>query len=392
MPADTSVKFFHSAMAGAPVLSGTAGSLIAVLDACLVNGFGVSSVNSLVVAGAVATATMSAGHSAEVGSVVLVSGATPSGLNGEKKVLSVGAGNTTLTFDATGISDQTASGTITLKLSPAGWSKAYSGTNLAAYKSPDVAATGCYLRIDDTSAKTARAQGYESMTGISAGTGPFPTAAQLSGGVYWTKSSVADSSSRSWTLVADGRMFYLQTRYQSGANGGGLVAFGDLVPFKSGDAWSCVLSGYFSDLSGSNPGILDDYANNSTTVGQLYLPRPYTGVGSAIWGQKGFGIPQPTSKASFASGSGPVKYPNGPDNGLYLSSHFVSDSADLSLRGVSPGLYCSPQLIPSGWASPHYSITGVSALPGRLIKVEPYGAATGDLCGFAFFDVTGPWR
>lgn len=38
MTADTSVKYLHSAMPGAPVLSGTAGSLISVLDACLVNG------------------------------------------------------------------------------------------------------------------------------------------------------------------------------------------------------------------------------------------------------------------------------------------------------------------------------------------------------------------
>jgi hypothetical protein len=97
---DTSVKYFHSGLTGAPVLSGTAGSLVAVLDACLVNGFAVSAVASLVVASNIATATISGGHSAEVGSVVLVSGATPSGLNSEKKVLSVGAGNTTLTFDA----------------------------------------------------------------------------------------------------------------------------------------------------------------------------------------------------------------------------------------------------------------------------------------------------
>jgi hypothetical protein len=161
---DTSVKYFHSGLTGAPVLSGTAGSLVAVLDACLVNGFAVSAVASLVVASNIATATISGGHSAEVGSVVLVSGATPSGLNSEKKVLSVGAGNTTLTFDAPGISDQTASGTISLKLAGAGWSKEFTGTNLAAYKSNNVAGTGCRLRVDDTAGKTARVVGYETMT------------------------------------------------------------------------------------------------------------------------------------------------------------------------------------------------------------------------------------
>jgi hypothetical protein len=227
---DTSVKYFHSGLTGAPVLSGTAGSLVAVLDACLVNGFAVSAVASLVVASNIATATISGGHSAEVGSVVLVSGATPSGLNSEKKVLSVGAGNTTLTFDAPGISDQTASGTISLKLAGAGWSKEFTGTNLAAYKSNNVAGTGCRLRVDDTAGKTARVVGYETMTAISTGSGPFPTSTQRSGGSWWTKSTVADGSSRTWTLVADDRMFYLITGYHpTYPAGGAFMGFGDFL-------------------------------------------------------------------------------------------------------------------------------------------------------------------
>ena len=48
-PVDTSVKHFYSAMAGSPGLSGTAGSLIAVLDACLISGFGAKAVDSAVI-------------------------------------------------------------------------------------------------------------------------------------------------------------------------------------------------------------------------------------------------------------------------------------------------------------------------------------------------------
>jgi len=50
MPADTTVKVFHSGMTGAPSLSGTAGALIAVLDALLINGFGANNLDSLVIA------------------------------------------------------------------------------------------------------------------------------------------------------------------------------------------------------------------------------------------------------------------------------------------------------------------------------------------------------
>jgi hypothetical protein len=136
---DTTVKHFDSTMTGAPTLANVAGNLLAVLDACLVDGFGLKTVDSLVVAGGIATATIATGHSARVNAVVLIAGATPSGLNGEKRVISTTTN--TVVFDATGITDQTATGTITLKIAPAGWVKAFTGTNKTAYKSGNVAAT-----------------------------------------------------------------------------------------------------------------------------------------------------------------------------------------------------------------------------------------------------------
>lgn len=42
-PVDTSVKFYREDFPGAPVLNGVAGSLIALLDACLCTGFGLRS-------------------------------------------------------------------------------------------------------------------------------------------------------------------------------------------------------------------------------------------------------------------------------------------------------------------------------------------------------------
>src|SRR5574338_427743 len=141
------VKYFHGQMTGAPVLSGTAGSRIAVLDACLINGF-------------------------EVNQVVLVAGATggAAALNGEWCVTAVSS--TWIQFACPGIGDQTATGTITVKAAPSGsWSKVFSGTNKAAYKSTDPAATGCLLRVDDTSAQYAVVRGYETMTDVDTGSG-----------------------------------------------------------------------------------------------------------------------------------------------------------------------------------------------------------------------------
>ena len=193
--ANTTVKYYHSAMSGVATLNGTAGSLISVLDACLVTGFNLKTADSLVVAGGIATLTISAGIGAfEVDAVALVAGATPSGLNGEKRVLSVTTN--TITFAATGISDQTATGTITAKLAPAGWEKVYSGTNLAAYRSSDVSGTRMYMRVDDTGTTNARVVGYESMTDVNTGVMPFPTSLQQSGGYYWPKASAANGTAR----------------------------------------------------------------------------------------------------------------------------------------------------------------------------------------------------
>src|SRR5690606_26703121 len=111
----TSVKFYHSQMTGAPVLTGQAGKLIDVLDAVLVNGWGLATVDSVVIASGIATVTRASGHPFEAAGVALIADATVTGgsINGEQRVLSATA--TTYTFDATGIADQTATGTITHK-------------------------------------------------------------------------------------------------------------------------------------------------------------------------------------------------------------------------------------------------------------------------------------
>jgi hypothetical protein len=389
--ADTSVKYFHSAMPGAPVLNGTAGSLIAILDACLVNGFGLKTVDSLVVAGNVATANISTGHSAEKDTVVLIAGATPAELNGEWKVASTTT--TTITFVTAGILDQTAAGTITLKLAPAGWAKPFSGTNLAAYKPTDVTATGCLLRVDDTLAKTARLVGYETMSDVNTGTGPFPTVAQKSGGVWWSKSNAADASSRPWVLVSDGRFFYSgrahYPAFATNGNGYELAVFGDFLPTKSSDPFGATLTGQAADTSSADPVILNNYwySAPTTTTDDLYIARSYTGLGSSIrlvrtmpsllattinWTSGGFGGP----------------YPNPPDGGLYVVPHFLFEGTTLIFRGTSPGFYGCPQVVPTGSFAARDSVTGVTGLPGKTLKALTC-TSSGGVC---FFDITGPWR
>lgn len=392
-PVNTTVKHFTSAMAGAPVLNGTAGSLIALLDAVLVNGFGTKSVTSLVVAGGIATMTFAGGASAALqDSVILVSGATPANLNGEQKVLS--ANSTTVTF-ATAETDQTATGTISFKLAGAGWTKPYSGTNLAAYKIVDPTGTGCLLRVDDTSTTHARVIGYETMSDVNTGTGPFPTAAQQSGGGYWLKSATAIAGAVNWIVCADARMFMIFIAPASNANathiGGVTRGFGDFQHFRTaGDAYACFLSYQLTNAVTSSA-----TENTLDRGGTQVTARQYSGLGSAVLGSL-YGYISTAAGSLSGADTFLGVFPTVVDGGLRLTKRFFADST--VLRGELPGLYSVPQSELSATFAWGDRTPGDGPLAGRrLIALTPTNTTPGTTpsvtsVGVSFVDITGPWR
>ncbi len=391
--ASKSVKYFHSSMRGAPARTGAAGSLIAVLDACLVSGFGLVTVDSLSVSAGVATMTISAALNAfERDAVVLVAGATPAALNGEQCISAV-AGNK-VSFPAPGLPDGAATGSITVKMAPAGWEKAFAGTNLAAYRSQDVTGTRMFLRVDDTSVTNARVVGYESMSDISSGQGAFPSAAQMSGGGWWPKATGAGATALAWTLVADSRFFLLHMQTSSSAPGasGAVWAFGDFESLRSGDPYACVLMVSNVDTaSSSSAGGAVEYSSSSSG-GNAMIPRSFTGLGGSVNGGHGC--------ESFASGSsGPAgsfsapavpSYPNGPNNGLVLSRKFLFEP-NIALRGRLPGALLPVQQCHSAfnWLD---KIDGQDELIGRKLLAIKCGGVAGTISqGLIFVDITGPW-
>lgn len=394
---DTSVKFIHSEMTGAPVMSGTAGALIAVLNACLIDGFGTGTLDSLVIASSVATAARSGGHPFEVGTVGTIAGITggAAALNGERKILSVTP--TTYTFDATGVSDQTATGTITHKVAPLStWTKPFTGTNLAAYKSTDAAGTGMYLRVNDADAREARIIGYETMSDMNTGTGDFPTNAQQAGGLYVTRSTTANSTARSWILCGDSRAFYIAIAYNSAVPGTGYetFGFGDLIPTLAGDDYGAFIAGKsLTGISGApSAATCLSYSEGTGPANGMYGPRSYTATGSSIKYKKSAPMVVNYSASSIQSGSNAhgLVYPNGPNGGLYVAPLNVLDDATDNFRGVVAGLYHFPQKV---WASASLAskdtLTGVTGLSGKTLRVV--SASTTQSAGYAL-ETTGPWR
>lgn len=382
MTTNTEVKVFQSTNASAPTLSGTAGTLITVLDACLVNGYGSVTLDSITVTSNVATCTKSTGHGftalGTVGPVIRVSGATPAGLNADWRITVVSS--TVFTFVTTGISDQTATGTIDAKRAPAGFSKAFGNTVKAAYRSDDVTGTRLYLRVSDEgtgSAAYTRVIAYEAMTAIDTGTFPFPTEAQQSGGGYWHKSSAASGTARPWTIIADSAAFYLFVQQDGAVTGQIGVMFGDINSDYSGDAYRAMLV-FGTNVTASNGGPLPLY---NATLGRA-MARSYLGTGTAIQPIQ-YGPQFQTSGMGYAGAT----YPNPGNNWFLCNGVDVWDSASVA-RGTLPGLYAPLHAASS--LTDNATQTTLAGLPGREMVIKRMvNGGSNYACAV---DITGPWR
>lgn len=364
MTTDTSVKYFDSTMSGAPTLSGSAGTLIGVLDACLVNGFGSVTVDTLTVSADVATATINAGHqltmTGNTGPVVRISGATPASLNADWRVTITSS--TTFTFATIGIDDATATGTISAKRAPAGFAKVFSDTNKAVYRADNVQSTRMYLRVDDNSTTTPIVNMYETMSDVATGTG-------ATANLNWVKSSTASTATRAWVLISDGHCFYFMHGYSLTT---GLYLgrfFGDIIPFNSSDAYRAMIIGGTENPSYGLAAL--------NSVLHAYLARSYIQTMSAVT----------VSRRSHAAspnyiGNAGVVYPNPADNSFHAWPIDVWEKNTI-IRGRMPGLW-NP--LHSSELPGNTNISDISDLPGhelRVIALYDYRLA---------FDMTGPWR
>lgn len=378
--ADTSVKWFHSGMADAPVLSGQAGKLIELLDACLINGFSTRTPDSIVVAGGVATVSIGAGNPYEQHAVVEISGASNAALNAEWRIDTASASS--FTFLCPGVLDGTVAGSV-VKRAGAGWGKQFSGANIAAYQSVDPASTQLYLRVDDNDARFSRVRGYENMVDETASNsnGPFPTLAQLAEtNCTWAKSTVADASSREWLLIGDGRFFYFMPKITP-TTYFGLCYFGDIVSAYQNDNYHCVIRGWSTSAPSSVAGA-DAYLNYQSASSGTYLARSYTNSGSALSASLRALIP---STSSGNSSSFPY-FTGGP---LFLAKDVVVSEGMYSYspyRGLLPGVLGCAQNLPLS----HLDFVENSLTGKKTIVLVATGNSTAE--GRTGFEVVEAWR
>jgi hypothetical protein len=304
------VQVYRSTDASAPVLTGQVGTLVALLDACLVTGYGAKAA--------------------------------------------------------------------------AGWTKPLTGTNKAAFRQnatgANNSASPMYLYVDDNGpgaggAREARVCGFETMSAITpTGTGQFPTAAQSAIGVGTLtirKSTTADATARTWTLVANGQTFYLFVEsgdFVAPLLGPMPFVFGDVKSYKSSDIYAVTIIGRAVENTSN---VLNDPFqvmvgstgwNLSSKYWGHFMARSWTGLGGSIQVGKTFnygiigngilggwssdlqtaisGTQQITSGRNVVGDSRIFPAPNGPDGAIWLSPIWMHHSQ--AVRGYLPGLWATP--------------------------------------------------
>jgi hypothetical protein len=301
------IQIYRSDDASAPALSGTVGSMIALLDACLVDGYGAKAA--------------------------------------------------------------------------AGWTKPYTGTNLAAYRmGTGGTARRMYLRVDDTNAQIARWRGFDDMTDVNTGTEPFPTVAQQADpGMAHYKSSAASGTARPWVMIATEVFFYLFVQSNQtilGADQGASIEatfFGEYIPvtFTSPFEHHVALIGSQSTSGSGTGGAL---ASITAPTGHVAihgnsLCRSHLNVAGAVWCSKFIEMSVTTSTAisGFGNGNQNVTVPNPADGKLYGSRVWLV--SPFSIVGRLPGIwapFASGTSLGGSWLD---TIDGSGPLTGRTLTM-----------------------
>jgi hypothetical protein len=411
---DATVKYFDSSQSGAPALRGDRnGDLVAVLDACLVNGYGSFAVTSLVVIAGVATLTAAGGHGltnrgapggADVGVVVLVGGASApqAALNREWRATVTDAN--VLTWECgTGVPDGTVAGVLTCGRAPGGYAKPFSKANVGVYRSLNPSNTGHFLRVEDAGqratelGRTAMIRGYEDMTDVDTGTAAVPTPVQESDGIRVVKASLIDTTPRGWVVLCDSDFVWLiLAPHTATPEVSTLTAWGDLAdPVKSGDSYHwAILGGRASNtlLSGWTY-VTDGWKYNGSAA--HYISRGYLQVGGSIPAVAGSsGILLKTLGTKFGLGATAwYPYPMPVDNGLWLGRAVYAEDTDKLPRGALPGCWNPMHNAPFVGGTIRKNVPGMpDAVLLCVTGVDATTTWTATIDSYLMFDLVGPWR
>lgn len=392
------VQIYKSTDLNAPVLTGQVSKLVDLLDAVLVNGYTTAAVSSVTRSGSTVTVTLSASNSTmNTGDYFKLSGAVETDYNGVWQITVVSS--TVFTFNIGGLTPTSpATGTILYRKAPLNWTKPYTGTNAAVFRSQNTGSPRHYLQVIDNGAtaggaKEAQWMAFEAMSAYNTGTGPFPTSAQRTNGLCCFKSNTADATARDWCIIGDDKTFYLQVNAGASNVTTSVYGFGWFPSYKAGDVYNTFVAATaeFNSASPSGVGLASaspwpTNLNAPSASNSIYLPRSYsqTGGSIAVAILSGLGATGPVFGGVNVTG---VAYPEAVSAGAVVAPVFIAEAiAGTPLRGRLPGFY--PPF--HGLAFSNYDeISGITGLSGlTLVALMSQNTWT---TGQVAIDKIGPW-
>lgn len=394
-------RMFRRTDTGAPRLSGTAGDLVALLDALLVDGYNSVTLTSITRSGSTATATLTS-HGFVKDRLVRIAGCDQTEYNGDFWITSTTS--STFTFEVSGspASPATTGSSITAKVAPCDWTKTYSGTNKASY-TQGAGSNGFVLGVDDTDAQVARLRGFESMTAagvvVADGSGPFPTDGQVSGGCYVRKSNASSTADRDWVAFGDEKRIYLLENTE-GTTTGELkrgFRFGDFHSYTAGDLYNTYLVAADFDDGGYGPGsfvMVSARASGSflTNIhGSRWAARSYSQTGGSVRVNDVVSIAANSDATGYVHvgyySNSATTYPAPAAGGMILTPIYVQESIPSGNRGVVPGMWAPVHICPLSDFDTFSGAVGTELEGKKFIQVNTRDSGVGCF----MFEIGGSW-
>lgn len=242
----------------------------------------------------------------------------------------------------------------------AGWTIEFTDTYKRVYRP----ATGnrLYFRFEDGPPGTAREtrfRGYETMSDVDTGTGPFPTVAQLTDGAYVRKSATVDAVARDWCLIADDRTCYFFVATTDTANCWYAAGFGEFYSLLSSDVYNSFVCGRILNNDATpNAGRLDYVRTDTATVTNFFVARSISQVGTSLdcdrHGDSAYG------RNGWLAGT--LIYPN-IDGSVLASRIWITEPVTSGIRGFLRGMWHFPHAGNS--VANNAPASGINELSGR---------------------------
>lgn len=192
--------------------------------------------------------------------------------------------------------------------------------------------------------RAAVVKSYKSMSELSTGIDVAPNPALFTGELQWIKSATLDGMSRPWWAIANSRALYLFTAEGLAAGEEKPYAALDLISHKPGDAypfWLAGVTGYMSGThgSGGTNGFYRTSATmdaNDTLSNGAWLTRRHDAAAGAVRAQFNRDREAAGSSGQYG-GLGQIAYPDPVSGGLLCGRLYVKEGAGI-IRGRLPGL------------------------------------------------------